>query len=409
MTFWKTQHTTEDKIKDIIATGTNTPKNSSIILRWVRVALMSLFALLFGLLFAEVILAIGLPQLHVRPKVWQFDRQLGWAHIPNAHGRLVTPEFDVEYRINNFGLRDPDSLSARSGKCILFFGDSFAEGWGVPIDQAVSERLQENISQKQIANQVHNFGVAGYGTDQQLLMFQRISERFSPDIVIVLFYGNDLWNNSLSRGIGVERGYKPRFVLGPRNSLHLTGVPVRRTRYWDTDSDNLPMKWRMSRYFRENWHLAVLLHKAFAEEVPTNQQNDFYLALYGLGESADRFEELWTITDRLLLEFDQRVRASGARLALVYAPAIVQVEAEDWKAKKKLHGLIESYDIHKPNERLREIAEKYEIPFLDLGPSFNLAAVSSTLFYRDSHWNQSGHALAARDILDFLIERNWFE
>lgn len=369
---------------------------------------LSLFGLLCGLLLAEAILALAVPQLHRRPRAWQFDSELGWRHVPGATGRLVSPEFDVEYRINSRGLRDSETdPSEMRGKRLVLLGDSFAEGWGVEIGQAVSEQLEERLSAGGVPGEVFNLGVAGYGTDQQLLLFERHRRAYAPEIVLLLFYGNDLWNNALDRGIGIERGFKPRFVLGPGNSLRLTGVPVRRTRYWDFDAQ-LPLDRRVSRYAFEHWHLAALLRKAFSQEVPAAQRRDFYLGLYGTGAAAERFEKAWRTTARLLLELDTRVRGAGARLLLVYVPAIVQIEREDWQAKVSRFGLLEEeYALDKPNRRLAAAAAEHGIPFLDLSPAFLASALTETLFHRDSHWNAAGHALAADTIAGFLHEQSW--
>ena len=373
-----------------------------------KIGALALSGLLCGLLLAEAILALAVPQLHRRPRAWQFDSELGWRHVPGAHGRLVSPEFDVEYRINSRGLRDSENdPSEARGKRLVLLGDSFAEGWGVEIGQAVSEQLEERLSSGGVPGEVFNFGVAGYGTDQQLLLFERHWRQYAPDIVLLLFYGNDLWNNALDRGIGIERGFKPRFVPGPGNSLRLTGVPVRRSPYWDFDAQ-LPFDQRLSRYAFEHWHLAALLHKAFSQEVPAAQRRDFYLGLYGTGAAAERFEKAWRTTARLLLELDTRVRGAGARLLLVYVPAIVQIEREDWQAKVSRFGLLEEeYALDKPNRRLAAAAAGHGITFLDLSPAFLAAAVTETLFHRDSHWNAAGHALAADTIAEFLRRQSW--
>ena len=252
-----------------------------------------------------------------------------------------------------------------------------------------------------------SFGVAGYGTDQQLLLFDRNRRAYAPDIVLLMFYGNDLWNNALDRGIGVERGFKPRFVLGPGNSLRLTGVPVRRTRYWDFDA-HLPLDRRVSRYAFEHWHLAALLRKAFSQEIPAAQRRDFYLALYGTGADAERFEKVWRTTARLLLELDTQVRRADAKLLLVYVPAIVQIEREDWQNKVSRYQMHEEeFALDKPNRRMSAAAAGHGIPFLDLSPAFLAAGVTETLYHRDSHWNAAGHALAAGTIAEFLHEQSW--
>ena len=55
-------------------------------------------------------------------------------------------------------------------------------------------------------------------------------------------------------------------------------------------------------------------------------------------------------------------------------------------------------DLRKPNKRLKAIAARYGIDFLDLYPAFEEEAQRRPLYYRDSHWNPAGHDLAARQI-----------
>ena len=119
--------------------------------------------------------------------------------------------------------------------------------------------------------------------DQAYLAFQKLGKRFQPDLVIALFYGNDLWNNASPRGIGAEQGYKPYFRPQRDGRLLLQGVPVRKTRYWDADRHkNAPYAERARQYLRTHWHLYALVEKALKPEMPAAQQTKFYDGLYGV-------------------------------------------------------------------------------------------------------------------------------
>ena len=90
----------------------------------------------------------------------------------------------------------------------------------------------------------------------------------------------------------------------------------------------------------------------------------------------------------------------------MYVPAIVQVEEEDWSMKRQLHGLVvEDFDLHKPNRWLRTIAADHQISFTDLTPRFVAEARTRTLYFRDSHWNEAGHALAAEIVAEEIASR----
>jgi lysophospholipase L1-like esterase len=367
---------------------------------------LTLAALALGILLCEGLLAVFYPQLYRRPpRIWQFDGDLGWAHVPEGKGRLVTPEFDVEMHINKEGLRGGNYERKKPDRVrrILVFGDSFAEGWGVKSEEAVSEQLQKCLqSDRTDSIEVINFGVAGYGTDQELLLYEKLGKLYEPDVVVVLFYGNDLWNNASKRGIGAERGYKPFFRPQSNGHLALGGVPVVKTRYWDEARyRDASLGTRLSRYLHENWHLYVLVNKALQPEIAPAQQSQYYDGLYG--HDVDRqWQPVWELTGMLLEKFAAAVQSRGGEFIVVYVPAIVQIEEEDWQAKRTLHGLVDEYDLQKPNAHLTHFSQRYNLDYVDLYPVFKERGKDQVLYLRDSHWNAAGHELAAQTLCGSL-------
>ena len=362
---------------------------------------LALVSLALGIALCELALSFLHPQLFRRPPVWRYDPELGWSHIPDRVGRLVTPEFDVEMRINSIGLRDREFADTKEVGVhrVALFGDSFVEGWGVPIEAAVSRQLEACLRREGAAVEVANFGVAGYGTDQALLFFEQQGPRFGADEVVLFFYGNDLWNNASRRGIGAERGFKPYFRVRSNGQLVLAGVPVKESSFWRQPADSLPLKVRLQRYFLQHWHLYRLVQKAWQPEVPRGQQQDFYVGLYG---AAARFAPAWELTGRILAAFKRSVERRGARLTVVYVPSIVQVEEDNWRAKRELYGLIGEFDLRKPNAKLAGFAEQHGLVLIDLLDEFREKAQTQTLYWRDSHWNAAGHALAAERLCAHL-------
>tara|TARA_B100001250_G_C19815848_1_gene798329 strand:+ start:1260 stop:2423 length:1164 start_codon:yes stop_codon:yes gene_type:complete len=362
---------------------------------------------LVGIALCEGLLAFFSPQVYRRPPgIWQFDNRLGWRHVSNSTGRLITPEFDVEIRINSNGLRGKEvSMKKPEGvHRLLVFGDSFAEGWGVREDEAFGSQLEECLSITDEITEVLNFGVAGYGTDQAYLLFQEAGRHYQADDVILLFYGNDLWNNASHRGIGAERGLKPFFRPQIGGTLEVGGMPVKRTAYWDESRYDGGTIWQKANQFmRFNSHLYVLLSKLFAEEVKVGQVSAYYDGLYGQ-DLDQKWNPVWDLTGLILRDFSDFVRETGARFHLVYVPSIVQVETDDWKRKKNLHGLVGNYKLEKPNDNLARISEHYGISFLDLLPTFRATSKEKSLYFRDSHWNKEGHNLAATNTCGKLLE-----
>lgn len=217
--------------------------------------------LLSGLLLGEVVLIVFVPQVKRLPRVWRYDRDLGWEHIPGARGRMVAPEFSAEMVINAAGQRDQDYPEERQSNSwrVIALGDSYVEGWGVELEASVTKLLEERLQQARADERVEviNMGVAGYGTDQELLYYERDGQHYQPDDVLVFFYGNDIWNN-------FTRAFKPYYILGPADRLQLAGVPVRFNPTWDMEyHDTRPWPQRARRYLRRHWHLYALIRKVF--------------------------------------------------------------------------------------------------------------------------------------------------
>lgn len=105
---------------------------------------LAVASLALGVLLCEMVLHLFYPQVFRRPEVWRFDAALGWSHVADSAGRLVSPEFDVEMRINSMGLRDREYAREKpaGSRRIALFGDSFVEGWGMPIERVINRQLE---------------------------------------------------------------------------------------------------------------------------------------------------------------------------------------------------------------------------------------------------------------------------
>ena len=369
----------------------------------VRVAGLAVVATVLAVSLAEILLTVLAPQIHRLPDVWEHDPQLGWRHRPSATGRLKTPEFDVLYRFDVQGIRTDgdsppqDTAPQHGSPGIGLYGDSFAEGWGVDQEQSVSGQLQALLKQDWPRARVDNMGVAGYGTDQQLLLYKRSAQLQAHDIVLVLFYGNDLWNNASRKGIGAQRGDKPFFRLDTDGRLRLHGVPVPRDPGWDRLPSFLDHSAR-------HYHIFSLLEKALKKtEITVDRQDAFYAALYG--ERSSEIEAQWELTCRLLARFRDDVEADGRAFAVIHVPSIAQVDSVHWAKKRTRFGLTREYDLQKPNRILSEWALDEGVAYLDLQPAFlERQMAGETLYYEDSHWRAQGHRLAARETMEFLRE-----
>jgi len=166
---------------------------------------------------------IGRGPLYVSPerdRFWKYDALLGWSHLPGQEGIFETAQFRTTVKINQKGLRDRDHSYKRTfdAQRILIVGDSFAWGYGVEETQRFSQDLERSMNVEVI-----NAGVSGYSTDQELLWLKNEGIKYDPDLVILVFAGNDIGDNHQQLVNTIY--YKPQFVIEDGH-LVLTNYPV---------------------------------------------------------------------------------------------------------------------------------------------------------------------------------------
>ena len=100
---------------------------------------------------------------------------------------------DVEVRTNSIGLRDRPLPNPSDGsRRILFLGDSVTFGVGVSEDLVFARRVEKQLNERGYASfRTFNSGVGGYNTDMEAAFLMRHGDLIDPDIVALLWVGND--------------------------------------------------------------------------------------------------------------------------------------------------------------------------------------------------------------------------
>lgn len=192
-------------------------------LRWRRLAL-SCSAAVVAVLCSEAALRLW-GAIQDVPGPAQFlvhDDQLGWRNRPGFDGRHVTEDFAVAVCFDSEGARCAGSAAppAATDGAVLAIGDSTTFGWGVAEEECFASRLAQRL---QVV--VRNFGVNGYGSDQQLLMLRQQLLRGTPRLVVVTHQDNDVAEVLQRWTYG---RYKPAFEWADAD-LRLVGSPVPRS------------------------------------------------------------------------------------------------------------------------------------------------------------------------------------
>ena len=179
--------------REIPESKSNMPRLGS---RRLRVVLISIFNVLAVLAATELLLRVfDFPQLRLEPDDkrhgYRHDSDLGWIGRANTIGYMNASR-PFTLRLNSLGLRDIELVpSARP--TILFLGDSLVWGIDVEAEERFTERLRADLPTLRIVNA----GIAGYGTDQEYLLLQRLWPVVEPRVVVLMFcVDNDRADNS---------------------------------------------------------------------------------------------------------------------------------------------------------------------------------------------------------------------
>jgi len=418
----------------------STPPRTSRARAFVSNLLLAGVATLVSLGLAEGVLRYLRARTLSRPRVeykMEPDTLLGWVKPASTVGIRKNDEYEVPESTNSRRLRGPEYPVAKpAGESrILLLGDSFAEAYTVPFDSSFSEVMRRGLNtDPRRPVQVLNSGTAGWSTDQELLYFRRDGKEYDADIVVLLFYLNDVASNASDR---YWRGRKPRFALAGTDdtTLALHGVPVPTPQRAldeappgdmgegaepEADSRGSPNRALLERsLLYRQVRLTVMRNPTLfavaralrltsaAEPLRSLPPNEWGVWLKSPGP---RVEAGWTITKALLRALRREVEASGARLVVVHAPGREVIHPAFWaEAHRKFRIDTAAYEPGREEEVLRAICHEVELECFFLREPIQRAMSASGVdsgqplyWTRDSHWNARGNRIAGESVAEYL-------
>lgn len=358
-------------------------------------ALSTLAALAFG----EAAVRWIRPQPLEAACVWE-DGTL--RHLPSfSHRYTRAGMFSNVIRYNALGLRGPEVAPHRAAGTtrVLFLGDSFVEGKQVGEDEVMTAAMTRLARERGMALEIVNAGVSGYGTAEELRLWERLGPELSPDVVLVGLYTNDIGNN-------VERGL---FVLDGAGSLLKAREPKRPKARWAYDARHwLAARSHLYMLAKEGLRGGLRGKEAQAVDGRDGAFLEAQEAFATVPEPANP-PASWRLTLALLDALRLSVEASGARFAVVLLPARFQVYEEIWREHSAALGLEPGrYDLETPGKILAAWSSRTGAQVIDLlGPFRDRAPASPPLYFRiDTHFTAAGHRLAAEVVLEALPQRD---
>jgi len=340
-------------------------------LTWGRIGEL-LVGIALGLVVAEVAVRWLNPQEEIMPRgVMVADPVLDVAMRPNYRGAMSKKA--IPLITNSWGFRDREYQPPSNGSLRLYvLGDSMVFGYGVPIERTFP-RMLEGMLQQRLGRTVEvvNGGVPGYGTLQELQLFEHTVATIKPQVVVVaVAVLNDIADNIKfsARGRGGRGGVAQLLI---------------RARAW----------------LRQRSQLYLLIHRRLT--APTGAD---IMQIHAVTPAAQTQRGL-RLTAAALAQFATTAQSQHAAFAVVIIPAHKQVSPALWAESLQRYRLSsDAYDPDEPDENLANAVRRDGVALLDLRPT--LRAHWQEPIYWDGdgeHWEVQGHALVAEAIGEFLL------
>lgn len=329
---------------------------------------------------------------------------------------------ETEIVINSDGFRDDEFLKHKPEDVfrIAVLGDSQEEALQVPLSdtwqKVMSRKLYEEMGRRPEGAvrrvETYNFGVSGYGTDQQWLTLSKKVWQFVPDMVILAFSPNDVgdvYKNRLVRLVdsGIE-------VIGPdeRAGGNFLGKLLRETYTYHlvikAASGNEAAKRVVDRIrvkalgFPEEERFfmsdAQLVQGPF--EVFASQKHPPSEVLEG-----------WKMIKALVNDMKKQADDNKVQFLITINIPKAQVFDRDWEYISSLYKLGPGFLSYEINEVVGGIARELAISFYDPRlDAIEWRKKTGDLHYEyDAHFNVNGNLFMGTKMAEFIVKEGLIE
>jgi len=350
----------------------------------------------FSTAIAYVVIDVVAGQLLIKPLSPPLvpDQYRHHRLVPNSNAEFRQPDFNYVQRVNNLGLRGPDTTVEKPPGTyrIVMLGDSFTMGKGVEDDQTFTALLGASLAPR-VANcggpavEVLNGGVDSYAPILAYIQLKRDIDPLRPDLVVLNLDVSDLVQEAAYRS-QADFGEDGDIVAVPQRAP--SGGAYERIRDWT--SRNLYFTRLI--LFHANKRLQ---HRELTVRDVVSDAN-FEIAAHTLEDDRDRTEQWVAIFDSL-----RRIKAyadaQGIKFILSFYPWGHQVNDREWVPGRYAYMAEGAVPSERSRETIRRLAEEAGIEVIDLFDDFRAYEGGEALYFKyDNHWTTAGHRVVARGI-----------
>ncbi|MBI4424069.1 MAG: SGNH/GDSL hydrolase family protein [Elusimicrobia bacterium] len=347
-----------------------------------------------------------------RGKFCRFSPTLGWDGRPDARASFEWIDSRSFVTQNRHGYRGRAHDYPRTGKPrLLVLGDSYVWGFGAEDGELFTDLIEERLAGRQ---EVVNLGVSGFGTDQELLLWEEKGGRWRPDhVLLAVDLPTDLTDIGATELYGHQ---KPAFRLAGAG-LRLVNSPVR------PELAARALEPKVNAAVRDRWYARLARRSAFLSALlyaasrvdalrpplqaagllpPMRAARPMEYPLYQTPHPP-LYDPYFALLERLLARLREDTRRHGARLTVMIVPSPVEVYPDQMRRLVAASPLPpgRSWDPEAAVRRLRELAARAEVPVVDLLPELREAGKTNPSLYfpYNLHWTRFGHRVVAEALI----------
>jgi len=324
------------------------------------------------------------------PIVWKITRTEAWVRVgdPELHHSFrpmshQTEEYGPEQGqifINSLGAKDEACRqvpAVAAGPRVGVFGDSFAEGWGLPFAETVPGQLRQHLAASGV--DVLGFGISSHCpslTERWMRKLIREGVRWNQAILMI------------DSGDSFDEREVKAFLEGRERKVRKNVPQFFRLRWYEYS-----LSYQVIFQIR-NW---LYPHEPPGRDLrQASRGNEWKVAWLDNPEETPWFREGLEQSTRAVARIEELARTEGFPILIVVYPYPKMM------AENKMRN---DYTLF-----WQKFAEERRIPFLDLSPLFEDPGKSPAQVYAenfipgDFHWNARGSARVAEALLPWIRE-----
>ncbi|GEM_PF-3358473 len=369
-------------------------KNFSTLVKIIVFFIILIGGMLVFLLILEVALRLFTEQMLEHS---QYDAVLDHKEIPNEkyhlfNSQLFVKEFSYTKQTNSRGYDDVEhSFLGNGTPRIVLIGDSFVACGAVPREKCILTNLDSEIkNRKNKSFELINLGVGSYSMDKYAIQFKQEALNYSPQIVIIFtFLGNDL--NGDDTLFVIENDTVKQISPLPQSTFLAFRRLLARHSY--------AYKFLVGLMSRIDFTRNILIHLGIF--VPHD------VDVFGISSLSEYEKNLHTSMS-ILQYTSELANQNKIHLLFVIIPPKEQVDKRKFNEYFSSRNMTPVLRTDEPEADIKNFTKAHNIITLDLLEYLKPLNVNNTFYYEtDGHWNELGHADAAKAVERKLEELKW--